>query len=96
VKPWVASVIRGLIILVAILVGLIGLLMSACGGLLLMGGVTGGSLVVVGLAGIAACVGFLVWVRHASHRTLIIILGAILGLLLLAWLLWHMPGHGLH
>ena len=70
--------------------------MSACGGLLMMGGVTGGSLVAVGLACIAVCAAFLVWVRYASHRALIIILIGILALLLLAWVLWQMPMHRPH
>jgi hypothetical protein len=96
VKPGVAGFIRVLLILVAGLVGLIGLLMSACGGILLLGGAKGGSLVVLGLACIAACAAFVAWVSSAGHRTLSIILYTLLGLLLIAALVWQTQMHGRH
>jgi hypothetical protein len=95
-KPWVASLIRGLLILIGGLVGLIGLLMSACGGILIFGGVSGASLLLVGVACIAVCAALLVLAHFAGHRALMITLISLLGLSLIAWLMWHMRMQGLH
>jgi hypothetical protein len=93
-KPWIAAIIRGLLITIVGFAGLIGLLMSACG-LLLGNGAQGRitSFVVVGFLGAATCVGFVVWVSFASHRGLKIALSIFLGCLLLLWLIIQRQVH---
>jgi hypothetical protein len=96
VKPWVASIIRALLILIAGLVGLIGLFMSACGGLLLLGGATGGAFLIAGLLCIGACVALLAWASSAGHRALTITLIALLVVLFCGSIGWLTRMNSLH
>jgi hypothetical protein len=93
-KPWVASLIRGLLITIIGFVGLAGLLMSACG--LLLGAGTQGGLsgtVAIGFLCAAACLGIVIWVSLASERGLRIALGLFLGCLVILWFIWHARAH---
>jgi hypothetical protein len=96
VKPWVASVIRAVLILIAGLVGLVGLFMSACGGILLLGGVKGGAILIAGFLCVGACVALIAWVRAAGHRRLTITLIVLLVLLFLGPMLWLTRMNRLH